>query len=239
MTRDEAYSALGLESGATQEELKDAFHKAAFWCHPDKNPGNRVAEATFKRISEAYQLLKAGRAPPARASTGAQHPRRSAPSEKDAPRDDGAAWEAARRAAEEKAAASRAASAERAAARRAEEAAKLAAEAERLAAARRLADAERAAAALQAKTGVIPWCRTCQWHRRVREYEDIFKGAWTQPTLPPPEIWPCSRTDVQDTWTAYYAMPHERRTLFPKACPQWIQRPPHWVVAKVRTWMKG
>jgi hypothetical protein len=234
------HSALGLESGASQDEVKEAFHKAAFWCHPDKNPGNRVAEATFKRVSAAYQLLRKGDAPSARGHARTQDPGAGDQSEKrKAAQRDAVAREAARRAAEERAAAERAATAERSAARRAEAAARAVAEEARLAAAHRAAAAEKAAAALQASTGVIPWCRTCQWHRRARKYEEYMNGAWSQPTMPAPEILPCSRTDVQDTWTAYYALPRGRRALFPKACPKWTQRPPHWVVAAVRGWLKG
>jgi hypothetical protein len=57
MTRDEALLALGLQPGATLVEIRSAYKNAAQWCHPDKNPGNRIAEETFKRVSDAYRIL--------------------------------------------------------------------------------------------------------------------------------------------------------------------------------------
>jgi hypothetical protein len=53
----EAFAILGLSPNASDEEIKSAFRKAAHWCHPDKNPANKVAEETFKRVSEAYEFL--------------------------------------------------------------------------------------------------------------------------------------------------------------------------------------
>jgi hypothetical protein len=141
MTRDEAHAVLGLNAGAPPEMVRDAYLKAAFWCHPDKNPGNKVAEETFKRVAEAYDVLRKGesRGGDARSRSG-----RTSESSRAAER---AAAEraAAERAAAERAAAERAA-AERAAAERAaaERAAAERAVAERAAAER--AAAERAAA---------------------------------------------------------------------------------------------
>ena len=50
------YQALGLQHTATPEQIGAAFRKRARKCHPDinKRPG---AEADFKRINEAYQVL--------------------------------------------------------------------------------------------------------------------------------------------------------------------------------------
>lgn len=48
------YKALGVEKGASQEEIKKAFRKKAHECHPDKASGD---EAKFKEINEAYQVL--------------------------------------------------------------------------------------------------------------------------------------------------------------------------------------
>jgi molecular chaperone DnaJ len=52
------YDLLGLNSGATLEEIKKAYRRLAHQFHPDKNPGNPQAEEHFKRISEAYQTLQ-------------------------------------------------------------------------------------------------------------------------------------------------------------------------------------
>jgi hypothetical protein len=57
MGRDEALAIFGLDRTAGQEEIRRAYREAAFWCHPDKNPGNKVAEDAFKRVSAAYRLL--------------------------------------------------------------------------------------------------------------------------------------------------------------------------------------
>ena len=52
------YADLGVGKGASDAELKKAYRKLAMKHHPDKNPENRQrAEAKFKRISEAYDVL--------------------------------------------------------------------------------------------------------------------------------------------------------------------------------------
>ncbi|HYG53624.1 MAG TPA: DnaJ domain-containing protein, partial [Flavobacteriales bacterium] len=51
------YKALGISKTASQEEIKKAYRKLAKEFHPDKNPGNKAAEARFKEISEAYNVL--------------------------------------------------------------------------------------------------------------------------------------------------------------------------------------
>jgi curved DNA-binding protein len=52
------YKILGLTKTATQEEIKKAYRKLAVKYHPDKNPDNKEAEAKFKEVSEAYEVLK-------------------------------------------------------------------------------------------------------------------------------------------------------------------------------------
>jgi curved DNA-binding protein len=51
------YETLGVERGATEEEIKKAFRKMARKFHPDVNPGNPEAEEKFKKINEAYEVL--------------------------------------------------------------------------------------------------------------------------------------------------------------------------------------
>ncbi|MGC9071003.1 MAG: DnaJ C-terminal domain-containing protein [Elusimicrobiales bacterium] len=51
------YQILGVSRDATQDEIKSAFRKLAMKYHPDKNPGNKEAEAKFKEINEAYEVL--------------------------------------------------------------------------------------------------------------------------------------------------------------------------------------
>jgi curved DNA-binding protein len=51
------YKLLGVPKGATEKEIKAAYRKLAHKFHPDKNPGNKEAEARFKEIAEAYDVL--------------------------------------------------------------------------------------------------------------------------------------------------------------------------------------
>lgn len=51
------YKILGVTKTATQDEIKKSYRKLAQKYHPDKNPGNKVAEDKFKEISEANEVL--------------------------------------------------------------------------------------------------------------------------------------------------------------------------------------
>lgn len=54
---EDYYKVLGVEEGASQDEIKKAYRKLSLLHHPDKNPGNVDAEAKFKNINEAYQVI--------------------------------------------------------------------------------------------------------------------------------------------------------------------------------------
>ena len=51
------YEVLGVNKGATGDEIKKAFRKMSKKYHPDLNPGDKVAEENFKEVNEAYQVL--------------------------------------------------------------------------------------------------------------------------------------------------------------------------------------
>ncbi len=54
---EDYYKTLGVKKNATDAEIKKAYRRLARKFHPDFNPGDRQAEATFKRISEAYDVV--------------------------------------------------------------------------------------------------------------------------------------------------------------------------------------
>ena len=51
------YEVLGLQKGASPEDIKKAYRKAAMKYHPDRNPGDKEAEEKFKEVGEAYEVL--------------------------------------------------------------------------------------------------------------------------------------------------------------------------------------
>jgi molecular chaperone DnaJ len=52
------YNTLGVQRGASDEEIKKAYRKLAMTFHPDRNNGSREAEEKFKAITEAYDVLR-------------------------------------------------------------------------------------------------------------------------------------------------------------------------------------
>ncbi len=57
MSKRDYYEVLGVERGADDQAIKSAYRKLAMKYHPDKNPGDKEAEASFKEINEAYEIL--------------------------------------------------------------------------------------------------------------------------------------------------------------------------------------
>lgn len=51
------YEVLGVQKGASDDELKKAYRKLAKECHPDLHPNDKAAEAKFKELGEAYAIL--------------------------------------------------------------------------------------------------------------------------------------------------------------------------------------
>lgn len=57
MAKRDYYNVLGVEKNASADEIKRAYRRMAIKYHPDKNPGDKEAEAKFKECAEAYEVL--------------------------------------------------------------------------------------------------------------------------------------------------------------------------------------
>jgi molecular chaperone DnaJ len=58
MAKQDYYATLGVAREAGADDIKKSYRKLAMQYHPDRNPGDKQAEARFKEISEAYDILK-------------------------------------------------------------------------------------------------------------------------------------------------------------------------------------
>ncbi len=56
-TKRDYYEVLGVNKNASEDEIKSAFRKQAKTCHPDLHPGDKEAEANFKELNEAAEVL--------------------------------------------------------------------------------------------------------------------------------------------------------------------------------------
>ena len=57
MSKRDYYEVLEINKSASADEIKKAYRKMAIKFHPDKNPGDKVAEEKFKEAAEAYEVL--------------------------------------------------------------------------------------------------------------------------------------------------------------------------------------
>ena len=60
MSKRDYYEVLSVSRTASDEELKKAYRRCAMKYHPDRNPGDSEAEASFKECKEAYETLSDG-----------------------------------------------------------------------------------------------------------------------------------------------------------------------------------
>src|SRR3972149_2318593 len=51
------YAVLGVSRSASEQDIKQAYRRLARQLHPDLNPGNKAAEARFKEVNEAHEVL--------------------------------------------------------------------------------------------------------------------------------------------------------------------------------------
>ena len=58
MPKEDYYETLGVNNSASDGEIKQAYRKKAMQYHPDRNKGDKGAEKQFKKINEAYYILK-------------------------------------------------------------------------------------------------------------------------------------------------------------------------------------
>tara|TARA_B100000029_G_scaffold483576_1_gene534873 strand:- start:756 stop:1913 length:1158 start_codon:yes stop_codon:yes gene_type:complete len=58
MSKEDYYETLGVSNSSSDEEIKNAYRKKAMKYHPDRNKGDKEAEQKFKKINEAYYVLK-------------------------------------------------------------------------------------------------------------------------------------------------------------------------------------
>ena len=58
MAKRDYYEVLGIGKTASADDIKRSYRRMAMKYHPDKNPGDKEAEAKFKECAEAYEVLE-------------------------------------------------------------------------------------------------------------------------------------------------------------------------------------
>lgn len=57
MSKRDYYEVLGVDRSASDKDIKNAYRRMAMKYHPDRNPGDKAAEESFKEINEAFEIL--------------------------------------------------------------------------------------------------------------------------------------------------------------------------------------
>jgi len=57
MAKRDYYDVLGVDRSAAEADIKKSYRRLAMKYHPDRNPDNADAEASFKEAKEAYEIL--------------------------------------------------------------------------------------------------------------------------------------------------------------------------------------
>ena len=60
MSKRDYYEVLGVDKGASGQDIKKAFRRTAMKYHPDRNPDDKSADEKFKEAQEAYEILSDG-----------------------------------------------------------------------------------------------------------------------------------------------------------------------------------
>ena len=60
MAKRDYYEVLGVDSSASDQEIKKAFRRVAMKHHPDRNPDDKKSEEKFKEAQEAYEVIGDG-----------------------------------------------------------------------------------------------------------------------------------------------------------------------------------
>jgi hypothetical protein len=71
-------------------------------------------------------------------------------------------------------------------------------------------------------TSKIKWCKTCKQFKKVKDYED---NLWQLEKITDTYKIPCKiYPQTKDVWSAYFKKQKEKRTLYPKNCPEWTKK---------------
>lgn len=71
----------------------------------------------------------------------------------------------------------------------------------------------------------IQCCKTCKHYKRVKKYDDTIYGLWRSDKLPNIDLIPCKIiTETINVWKDFFSLDSDKKTLYPKDCPQWSRR---------------